>query len=414
MAKGNPLSGSSPPWQQMVNDPSAFFGVDQLPDGFELKDPSKMTKDPLILLLTTWVAKQKEGQVVFRFHHTIDSEGNMVEADCPPETNVKSKRTRKKKVVEDLAAEGDDESDTGAEGSMRRRTRTDRKTSVRIRPGAADEIDKGAVAEEQLPRGGEAEDRGSRKGKGKAVPIEESAGPAAKRRAATTGRKKVAAGTVGKYTMMDRRGKGKAVKTEDESDVMEPEPTAAKGVRKGKGKRDRELDWDTLIEMPELDEQKPMVGIDSAFQASARGQAVPLPPKLLTPKTEFWATGPGQVVPEEYSAVPAEDKETAMVELYLARAAAMVERNGDGMGSLGTTTAAEAQPKDDESAGQGGKQKRGWPKKSMTEDKEAERKKQKRDETKPLAKERGPPTDTSRMAARPRPKPRPTGKRKTQ
>lgn len=145
MAKGNPLSGSSPPWQQMVNDPSAFFGVDQLPDGFELKDPSKMTKDPLILLLTTWVAKQKEGQVAFRFHHTIDSEGNMVEADCPPETNVKSKRTRKKKVVEDLAAEGDDESDTGAEGSMRRRTRTDRKTSVRIRPGAADEIDKGAV-----------------------------------------------------------------------------------------------------------------------------------------------------------------------------------------------------------------------------------------------------------------------------
>lgn len=152
----------------MVDNPSAFFDVGDLPDGAIIKEPSRMNKLPMQELLTHWVEKQKKGEQPFRFHHTMDSKGVFVAAIYPGDSKKKKRRAKKtKKDKDDDGTDGDDESEGPRSPLPKARKR-------KLKDQDKDDMEGDDESENPRSPVPKAEKKGPTKRKGKVVKKEEA------------------------------------------------------------------------------------------------------------------------------------------------------------------------------------------------------------------------------------------------
>jgi len=50
-------------WKEMAQSPTTFFGVDDLPEGILLRDPSHLCQEELLTLWDFFTSHQKDGHV---------------------------------------------------------------------------------------------------------------------------------------------------------------------------------------------------------------------------------------------------------------------------------------------------------------------------------------------------------------
>ncbi len=89
IAKGvsYPGLGCIPPWARVMKSPESFFCPQIILDGVELKDPSRMTTDPITQCLTCWLELQSSGLQSFKFNNVWnEAKGVYVEAVEQDET----------------------------------------------------------------------------------------------------------------------------------------------------------------------------------------------------------------------------------------------------------------------------------------------------------------------------------------
>ena len=100
IAKGcdYPGGASTLPWARIMETPQSFFDLALLPDGVQIKDPSRMTVGPINKLFQFWLDAQIVGKEAFGFHHVWnESLERFEEASLPEAVDEEPMKTRKPK-----------------------------------------------------------------------------------------------------------------------------------------------------------------------------------------------------------------------------------------------------------------------------------------------------------------------------